>query len=186
MIVVEGPDGAGKSTLCKALGKHFDLEVVSPQKNGRMPEVPVRNRVYRALGKAVQGRHPAKIYDRFYWSELVYGGILRGEVAFTFFEQKYVEDVLWVMQVPHILCMPGLLQVKANLAQDPDSTAWLLQKRPTHSLDDVITLLYHQYATESNKMPNKIEYDYTEDSVDQVVRRVHHYLTLRKDREYGT
>ena len=83
MILVEGPDGAGKTKLSKMIAEHFDLERVAPQKGGQMPVVPVRNRVYRALGKAVQGHKPAKVYDRLYFSELVYGSVLRGTTDFA-------------------------------------------------------------------------------------------------------
>jgi hypothetical protein len=183
VIIVEGPDGSGKSTLCKYLGEEFDLQVVAPQEKGRMPKLPVRNRVYRALGKAVQGRHPAKIYDRLYFSELVYGPAIRGRIDFSPGERTYIENILWSMHCPIILCLPPLQIVRENLTKDSDSMEWLSRGK----MEDPIQEIYNEYC----KIPHRptgqlIEYDYTSDNdLHRVVNTILKYLRDRKWREYG-
>ena len=118
IIVVEGPDGAGKSTLCKAIAKHFDLERVAPQKKGQMPIVPVRNRVYRSLARAVQGKRP-KVYDRLYFSELVYGTVLRGSTDFSELEKVFIDKVMLALGCPVVFCIPDFDTCLKNLDDHP-------------------------------------------------------------------
>lgn len=77
-IVVEGPDGAGKTSLIKMLAEKFDFEVIvndkGPDQNFEWwwPETLI-----------LKGSAPdhTVIHDRFFYSELVYGPIIRGSLA---------------------------------------------------------------------------------------------------------
>lgn len=76
-IVVEGPDGAGKSTLIEGLLWKFpELTVVRNNAEDRQdferwwPEVLGRNHAFPEV----------PIHDRFFYSELVYGPVIRGHV----------------------------------------------------------------------------------------------------------
>lgn len=88
-IIVEGMDGAGKTTLIDELQLHFPglQRIVRPQGrplNDWWPEEMDRQRI-----------DPVPIYDRFFYSELVYGPILRGK-----FEPDLVliNNVAWFLR----------------------------------------------------------------------------------------
>lgn len=77
-IIVEGPDGAGKTTLVEYLHSLFDFEIIcnpkGPDQNFEWwwPETLI-----------LKGSRPdtTVIHDRFFYSELVYGPVIRGRVV---------------------------------------------------------------------------------------------------------
>jgi shikimate kinase len=72
MIIVEGIDGSGKTTLCRALGDLLNLQVHHSSKERD------RQAMERNMEQALQDP-VAKIWDRIHAiSEIVYGPILRG------------------------------------------------------------------------------------------------------------
>lgn len=184
MVIVEGPDGAGKTKLCKAISKHFDLEIVAPQKNGQMPIVPVRNRVYRALGKAVQGHKPAKIYDRLYLSELVYGHVIRGETAFSEPEKAFIDKVILSLGCPVVFCIPDYDTCVENLEK-------VDQMKGVKENFEAIYEMYSRFADAWISAPavrggsGAIVHDYeVEVSKDNVMGHIDGYLRRRHKREY--
>lgn len=76
LVVVEGPDGAGKTTLSFELLKEF--ESLEYHRNHLGPEQKLDSWWIEILNDPC--RHV--IVDRFFYSELVYGPILRGEIAY--------------------------------------------------------------------------------------------------------
>lgn len=175
MIIVEGPDGAGKTTLCKAISAEFHLELVAPQRGGEAPIVPVRNRVYRALGKAVQGRHPAKVYDRLFFSELVYGEVLRGQIAFSAFEQNYVNRMLVGLRCPVIMCLPSKQTCRENLTKN----------KQMEGVEENFDAIYEAYELVNQLRSVSMIHDYTfSRSENKVLHFINNYLVDRKQREY--
>ena len=77
MIITEGCDGTGKTVLAKAISAKFGGEYIhSPGPVGDLGDW--------ILGYTLAPLSYAKaVFDRFYFSELVYGPIFRGQVAFT-------------------------------------------------------------------------------------------------------
>jgi len=70
---VEGPDGGGKSTLCRAIGEALQMRVQQGSGPPKRPgEIERRTREYLSMRGTVFDRHPAV-------SQPVYGQI-RGEV----------------------------------------------------------------------------------------------------------
>ena len=85
-IILEGPDGSGKSTL---LGRLIDHPVVGPLINNNMPSFSVMQEMDTPFEQYIDlcmredaGPLPPRIYDRFFFSELVYGPILRGKIDY--------------------------------------------------------------------------------------------------------
>jgi len=175
MIVVEGPDGCGKTTLCNQLQRDFDLSIERPQRGGEAPVVPVRNRVYRALGRAVKGHQPAKIYDRLYLSELVYGKVLRDKVEFSAFEQLYINDLLKALRCPVIICMVDFDVAHDNLAKEPQ--LW--------GVEENYRRIYYAYEQYIHRQPGVTQYDYeVADSYKKVSNEIAEYLQERTLREW--
>lgn len=71
-VVLEGPDGGGKSTLAKMLGEALDMRVQQGSGPPKRPgEIERRMREYMQMRSTIFDRHPAV-------SQVVYGQ-LRGE-----------------------------------------------------------------------------------------------------------
>lgn len=142
MIIVEGTDGAGKSTLVNALAKDLGLYksvgVTGQEEPGwpklkdrrfrdrELPRFP-RERTYEAIANAVTGS--VLIHDRLFWSEVVYGDILRGKVQFTPLEQFRIMNILKAMRVPVIFCHVPFEATRADLDENPPQLeGWTLEK----------------------------------------------------------
>lgn len=122
MIVVEGPDGAGKTTLIEALMERFDLPV-APRVVSKDAEAMVDLKVW-VDKNLLQGFH-GTIYDRHRLiSETIYGPILRSTPSPGF------DDVLWLeprinefyrLKPITIYCLPNLDTVRRNIDGDQDN-----------------------------------------------------------------
>ena len=121
MLIIEGPDGAGKTTLAKKLSEDLGIDLskysrlTQEERNKLSRAGSVKPRVYGALGVAVAGRKDPVIHDRMFFSELVYGQVLRGSSVFSFQEERMVLDILHAMGVPVIFCLPPVRDVYDNL-----------------------------------------------------------------------
>ena len=98
IIVVEGVDNTGKTRLIKRLVQSFPLLKVikSP---GPTPDLP--RWTMQELMES-RNRH-LKIYDRFFFSELVYGPVLRGKNLYSEKEQNYILDFMKLVAQPLVI-----------------------------------------------------------------------------------
>lgn len=126
MVIVEGPDGAGKSTLCKKLLEDFHGELGSSWYN----TIPIREklsggRIVARVANAIavdwswRGMSQEVLYDRLFFSELVYGPVLRGSCAFTRSQAHEVVETLWGMKVPVIYCRSDVPTMRKNIRKKP-------------------------------------------------------------------
>lgn len=166
MIIVEGPDGAGKSTLIRQIQKRWpDLEVaprvVSPDTKDL---VDLQQWVDHNLAEGFQ----YKLFDRYRLiSEFIYGPALRYQMrpgftsrVWTQVSMRKFRDISPVI----IYCMPPLEIVKANIENDPENEV-VLEK-----IEAVYTGYLHRIALDSLIDNFKvIVWDYTMD--DFVERR---------------
>lgn len=99
-IIIEGPDGAGKTTLakvlCSALSMDYHHEGPPPQ--GVKPYDHYRN-VYREL------THPTVI-DRFHLGEIVYGPLLREKSGLAPAEVFELNRIIEARNGRVIVCLP--------------------------------------------------------------------------------
>lgn len=124
MIIVEGMDGSGKTTLVKFLGEELGVgiapRVVDQETN---PLVDLRGWVDKNLD---QGRVP-QIFDRHRLiSETIYGPIVRGAAQPGFADLSWLGPRLqrfYDLEPFIIYCLPSLETVKKNLSGDPDNVA---------------------------------------------------------------
>jgi GTPase SAR1 family protein len=185
MIIVEGPDGAGKTTLVEKILEMWPVRTALGERGttdrNKLYTVTVED-TYRALRQAVNGRReaPAFVWDRLFFSDMVYAPMMKRECAFNMAQQAFIIRLLEAMGCPIILCLPPFEVIQEN-AQVHEQ-----MKGVNENLNTIVSNYRVQYFT----MPNQtIIYDYTgqeEDSVDinQVYKTIDAYLNLRAGREW--
>lgn len=121
MIIVEGPDGAGKSTLVGQLAEEFNLPVHERASHGR--DGPVSNLFEWAQNDVVSMPYqPLSIYDRHpLISEYVYGPICRATLPPGFATPN--AQLLLRMMAPRVLvvmCKAPQERLRASVSDDRD------------------------------------------------------------------
>jgi hypothetical protein len=99
VIVLEGPDGAGKSTLARRIIEH---DALLTRRRHLMHRGPIRSdaltEYLRPLNEVVDdaqnGVDSVFVFDRWHVGELIYGPILRGRSRLTDVQAVYIEMVL--------------------------------------------------------------------------------------------
>lgn len=125
MIIVDGPDGSGKTTVIEKLG--YERKVLRSLRDGvgatnnkgwARPGEPVVEAYRRqlTLALATEKATGARIaFDRFHLSEYVYGPILRNEQLITAGVLIEINKMLRDLKVPVILCLPPFKVTLANV-----------------------------------------------------------------------
>lgn len=148
MVIIEGPDGGGKSPLVKRLHEDLGIELseeaqfTKGQRNDPSYRTPnaVRLRTYRALTREVVGRKGPLLYDRLFFSELIYSEAYGREVAFNYAEQVHIGRCLNAFKVPVVFCVPPIQDIlKRNLKVD--------EEQGMDSLQAKITQVYNTYVS---------------------------------------
>ena len=160
MIIIEGPDGAGKTTLINQLMAEFNLDV-QPRVVGKNTKdlVDLKQWVEGDLEKGFR----YTIFDRYRLiSEFIYGPTLRVE------QKPGFVDVVWsIIQIRKlqqigpiiIYCLPPLEVVRANVTGDADNT------EVAEFIEPLYAGYVHRIAMDTAAGLNPIIYDYTTDIV---------------------
>lgn len=179
MIVCEGPDGAGKSTLVEHLAEMFDLAIGERGVANRDHLYKVtRQDTYKALSMGVLGSQP-RIWDRLFVSEFVYADLVGRPCEFSQAEAEFIVATMNALAFPMIVCLPPLDVVKENVAK----------AHQMKGVNEHLSGIYFTYDQGILPWPeNLIYYDYTGHnkdfaSLDEVEDEVAGYLKTRKERE---
>lgn len=136
MIVLEGPDGSGKTTLANRIGHLWNVPVIhSP---GLVPEF-----ICSAMLHHASNPQEMIIYDRFWFSEFIYGPILRGEMRWP----QWLMDMMTRVWLPKV--KPCVIYCWAH----PDVLRETVVNRPemkgVPDNIDAIAHAYHQFFNET-------------------------------------
>lgn len=175
MIVVEGMEGTGKTTLARTIAKGFGLKYEGPMGPGT-PETQ-RSHVYEALEHAVGGNVPVRVYDRLFFSELVYGSVLRDGPVFSDEEISFVQRILVAAQIPVFVCQTDKEAAVENHLKDEDSDH---NSDVTEHFDELWEA--YQYPMVSSFVTSY--YDYANPDMDFISGHVREYLEKRKLRSW--
>ena len=167
MIILEGGDGTGKSQAASILGQKFDLRVVhSPGY--------IENFFIAALNYHMMFPREVIVYDRFYYSELVYGPILRGESRVPEWFGFYVEEMLKKVKPLFIWC-----DVPNEVARE-NITKYEQLEGVSENLSDILGA-YRELAYDPHKSPFlfkwAMKHDYTKKPLD--LRAISHWVDNR-------
>lgn len=172
MIIVEGPDGAGKTTLIDRLRDEFGLEV-APRVVSKDAEAMVD--LQRWTEENVGRGFRPEIFDRHRLiSEPIYGPLLRSTPEPGFDDRVWLINMmynLYELEPLVIYCLPPFEVCWENVKDDPDNK---VVAEPRN-----YKLLWHAYLNKAvtdiaHRPMNTFLYDYTlgEEVLTSLLRRV--------------
>lgn len=131
MIIVEGVDNTGKTRLIGDLSRNFPLLKVikSP---GPTPDLP--RWTMQELMES-RDRH-LKIYDRFFFSELVYGPVIRETVLYTPEQRDYILQFMELVAHPLVI-----------MCQRLDAEESILEREQMEGVVENFRELSQEYST---------------------------------------
>lgn len=169
MIIVEGPDGGGKSTLVEDILSHFPKLARHPRASEGV-DGPVPN-LYEWAHDDVHSwpSQPLSVYDRHpLVSEYIYGPICREGMDKRFHTTPLRRQLARRALV--IVCLPPLGAVRASVSASRD-----MPGVTTH-----IDAIWHSYASLRATWPvstGLLYYDYTvRPDMTQVLAHIHHHI----------
>jgi hypothetical protein len=109
MIIVEGCDNTGKSTLIKEIGAEFHPYLHTVKSPGYPGILTWVKEEFRNPGRF------CTVYDRFYFSEFVYGPTLRHEMGFNHSDQSWIEWQLRRSNAMLVLCVRPLDKIVESI-----------------------------------------------------------------------
>lgn len=119
MIIVEGPDGGGKSTLVRKLAQQLRLPVAD--KVVASDTTALTDLVKWTEDNVAKGFQPV-IFDRHRLiSEPIYGPILKSRQDPNFCDPSWLSQQLWLFygcKPTIIYCLPDIREVRANVARE--------------------------------------------------------------------
>lgn len=181
MIIVEGPDGSGKTTLIKELERGLRLRV-QPRvvKEDTTTDIDLREWVEQDLFLNATDVRP-RLYDRHRLiSETIYGPIFRNLPEPGFSELQWMSEQLfrfYALKPTVIYCIPPMQTVIDNLKDDPKNVAVV----------DKTAAIYSSYLTRGtldalHNNARTLVWDYTESNKDDMDRLIDHVLRLSQER----
>lgn len=136
VVIIEGPDGAGKTTLCQHLVKRgfkYFHEGPPPPEGDMLEYYAVK------LWKAMHGRAPV-VFDRFHLGEMIYGPIARNVDRVGYYGMRMFRRVF---RSHNVLC---------TVATPPFATCYANWKKKFEAGDDYLrdqhkfTDCYHRFV----------------------------------------
>jgi len=173
MLIVEGPDGSGKSTLVARLAESLQMYVMPrmvAQDGTRMGDLVrwVHEDVTSGLKRAVYDRHRLI-------SELVYGPLLRSTMEPGFDNINWLRTYQQRLRSKEpfvIFCLPPLEDVQKNVDGDA-SSEWM---------SDHVEQVYWMYHGLASTWPEPtVVWDYTKDDEMHTYRGNSRYSWLLSD-----
>jgi len=161
VIIVEGPDGSGKSTLVTTLAQKLRLPVAGKVVGSdTQPLVNIRDWTEDNVARGFQ----PVIFDRHRLiSEPIYGPAMRKRQDADFYDLTWLSNMMWQFYTAKpiiIYCLPDILTVRENvLREDTDNSA----------VRDHIVAIYAGYVARAS-------IDFTKG-----VGRLYNYKTTRLD-----
>ena len=163
MIILEGPDCGGKTTLAAKLSKEYDSPITHYSSHHGMGMLE-----HAVTGKPGVG----DIIDRFHYSEIPYSLYYR-KVEPEYVGVNMITRALLARQVVVILCLPPWLEVKKK---------WYIRReKELIKTETKLHRIYKWYdKIEEDGIP-RIKYDYTSNTIRHVLRKIENLINITPD-----
>lgn len=172
MIIVEGPDGAGKTTLVEKLLCLFGDDLKLGQRGTANRDdlwKVTKSDTYRALRQAVGDPHERStkvlIWDRLFWSEFAYWDLVgRDHPEFNDDDRAIIPNVVAGLDALVIWCLPLKETVMANIEAERHQMPGVRERA------EEIFNRYSQMRVDNSLVPSVLRprfwiYDYTNERV---------------------
>lgn len=156
MIIIEGPDGAGKTSLGQMLQAMSVVDKVLPSPRLAGKGDPERMKYETDRYIRLHGNNNRIAVDRLLFSEMAYGPVLRGKSAFT--TGEYLHKLLDIKNSLSfvVFCLPKQLIYKADESPVVIEKMPLIRPRYEKMLDDMKQMSPRVYRYEWDK-PNAFQ-----------------------------
>jgi len=177
VIIVEGPDGAGKSTLVAQIRERFGIgEGVRGTSDRSLLYTVTVPDTFKALEGMITGDERPVVWDRLFYSEFVYHPLTGRHCQFSEGQRQHINEILMVVRPPIILCMPPTDVVYKNAGKDEQMDGVM----------DNLSRIYIAYNAMFRWMPaHTVIYDYTMEDNTRVMQIIESYLGRRSLREWS-
>lgn len=154
MIILDGPDGSGKTTLGHQLESEGYVYLKSPRLAAKGD--PERMEYETARYLRLYGNSPVHVVDRMLFSEQAYGPVLRGRSAFSNLEYLSTLSELMRQRVHVVFCLPKNYYYK--IEESPLLIAQMPKIRARYEdLYDQILQVYPLIVKYDWQLPNAYE-----------------------------
>lgn len=102
IFIIEGPDGAGKTTLARRLAETYRLDY----HHEGPPQTDKVTQYYIDLLLDAHGQNARVVFDRLALGETVYGPVLRGRNALGFDGWSKLMTIMANVEARHVVCLP--------------------------------------------------------------------------------
>lgn len=172
MIVIEGPDGSGKTTLVNQFLSQFPDQLKLGERTGEDDERAdtVFSDTLHAMARAVRMTQNVYIYDRLWPSELVYSKVFGRECSISDEQAHYLRRLDAAAGWPLVICLPPKDVVKEQAMKSPQ-------------MEGVVDKIDHLWDEYFNTGRGYWIYDWTRPGrFNQLLGHVEEYLWLREKR----
>lgn len=117
IVVLEGPDGCGKTTVANALERLIGQSVVVRMSSGPPGDDPFEECMakLRNAEALLKTGWSAVVIDRLHIGELVYGPLLRGASRLSFKQAEFIDAYLYKIGAVSVHCTAPLATITARL-----------------------------------------------------------------------
>lgn len=152
IIVLEGPDGSGKTTLAKHLKENHGYQY---HHEGPPPASPEPLVYYgKILYEALQNPDGPVVFDRFAIGEAIYGPLLRNTNLMPTFALRTINRLMDAYGVKLVFCLPGYEAAYKN---------WKNRKGELFKDNGIFEQVYQRYeslAASRGLFPLSVTFDY--------------------------